>query len=136
MPLYVFEVGVDWAKEWTKRPRHLEAAIYHQQQADRRGTKAPRGCRLTIIPAKGNQPMMLNAISVLKIKDEWDKGHIPPLTPREEAAMHGQPLPIRKPRRRRARKPTWAEKFFTVITSCKPIHRPAPLLPPGVLAPS
>ncbi len=80
--------------------------------------------------------MRLGVVTLLLAKDEWDKGHIPPLTPREEAAMRGEPVPARKKKARRtARKPLWAEGLIETLLAAYPIYRPAPLLPQGILVP-
>lgn len=68
----------------TKRPRHMEAALYHLRRARREGTPIPPGCQLTLIAGR---PRLMSLISVLRLKDLWSQGVVPPLTPREEAAM-------------------------------------------------
>jgi hypothetical protein len=81
------EVTIEQAIEWTKRPRHLEAAIYHAKKAKLQRRPPPPGCRLTLIPGGNATPRRLGLISVLLSKEEWNRGIVPPLTPSEKTAM-------------------------------------------------
>ena len=80
-------VTVEGAINLTKRPRHVEAALYHLQRAMRKKTPVPPGCQLTLIRGDCARPMTIGLISVLRIKDLWARGIVPPFTPWEEAAM-------------------------------------------------